>query len=84
MSGQVSRGSAGEYQADEHPWDSPGKNTGVGRHSPLQGTFRTQGSNLGLLRCRQIVLPSEPPGKPILDIKTCLFNVVMANINHYF
>ena len=28
---------------------SPGKNTGVGCHAPLQGTFLTQGSNLCLL-----------------------------------
>ena len=27
------------------PWDSPGKNTGVGCHALLQGIFRTQGSN---------------------------------------
>ena len=33
-------------------WDSPGKNTGVGCHSLLQGIFPTQGSNQGL--CRQI------------------------------
>ena len=26
------------------PWDSPGKNTGVGCHFPLQGIFPTQGS----------------------------------------
>ena len=32
------------------PWDSPGKNTGEGCHSLLQGIFPTQGSNLGLLR----------------------------------
>ena len=25
------------------PWDSPGKNTGVGCHSLLQGIFLTQG-----------------------------------------
>ena len=31
------------------PWDSPGKNTGVGCHSLLQGIFLTQGSNLPLL-----------------------------------
>ena len=31
------------------PWDSPGKNTGVGCHVPLQGIFPTQGSNLCLL-----------------------------------
>ena len=37
------------------PWDSPGKNTGVGSHSLLQGIFLTQGSNLCLLHCRQIL-----------------------------
>ena len=45
------------------PWDFPGKNTGVGCHFLLQRIFLTQGSNLGLLHCRQ-TLPSEPPGKP--------------------
>ena len=38
------------------PWDSPGKNTGVGCHALLQGIFLTQGSNqclLCLLHCRQ-------------------------------
>ena len=30
------------------PWNSPGKNTGVGSHSLLQRIFPTQGSNLGL------------------------------------
>ena len=37
------------------PWDSPGKNIGVGCHFLLQGIFPTQGSNLGLLHCRQIL-----------------------------
>ena len=36
-------------------WDSPGQNTGVGSHSLLQGIFPTQGSNPGLLHCRQIL-----------------------------
>ena len=31
------------------PWDSPGKNTGVGCHSLLQGIFLTQGWKLCLL-----------------------------------
>ena len=30
------------------PWNSPGKSTGVGCHSLLQGVFLTQASNLGL------------------------------------
>ena len=36
-------------------WDFPGKDTGVGCHFLLQGIFPTQGSNLGLLHCRQIL-----------------------------
>ena len=49
------------------PWDSPGKNTGVGCHSLLQGIFQTQGSNqhlLGLLHWQAGSLPLVPPGKP--------------------
>ena len=34
---------------------SPGKNTGMGSHSLLQGILLTQGSNLGLLHFRQIL-----------------------------
>ena len=37
------------------PWDFPGKSTGVGCHCLLQGIFPTQGSNPGLLHCRQIL-----------------------------
>jgi len=32
------------------PWDSLGKNIGVGCHFLLQGIFQTQGSNPDLLR----------------------------------
>ena len=35
------------------PWDSPGKNTGVGGHFFLQGILPTQGSHLGLVHCKQ-------------------------------
>ena len=35
-------------------WNSPGKNTGVGCHSFLQGIFPNLGLNLGLAHCRQI------------------------------
>ena len=34
-------------------WNFPGKNTGVGFHFLLQEFFLTQGSNPGLLHCRQ-------------------------------
>ena len=37
------------------PWDSPGKNTGVGYHFLLQDVFPSQGWNLGLLHHRQIL-----------------------------
>ena len=37
------------------PRNSPGQNTGVGSLSLLQGIFPTQGSNPGLLHCRQIL-----------------------------
>ena len=36
-------------------WDFPGNNMGVGHHFLLQGIFLTQGSNLGLLHCRQLL-----------------------------
>ena len=38
-----------------NPWNSLGQNTGVGSLSLLQGSFPTQGSNIGLLHCRQIL-----------------------------
>ena len=40
-----------------NPWNSPGQNTGVGSCSLLQGIFPTQGSNPGLLHCRQMLYP---------------------------
>ena len=37
------------------PWNSSGKNTGMGIHSLLQGIVPTQGLNLDLLHCRLIL-----------------------------
>ena len=37
------------------PWDFPGNTTRVDCHFLLQGIFPTQGSNLGLLHCRQML-----------------------------
>ena len=42
------------------PWDSPGKNTGVGCHALLQGIFPTQGSNPGLPHSRRILYQLSP------------------------
>ena len=47
------------------PWTSPGRNTGMGWHSLLQGIFPTQGLNPGLLHCRQILYCLEPPERPL-------------------
>ena len=47
------------------PWDSPGKNAGVGCHFLLQGIFPTQGSNPGLLHCRQTLYPLSHQGSPM-------------------
>ena len=44
--------------------DSPGKNTGVGCHVLLQGTFPTQGLNPGFLHCRQILYHLGNEGSP--------------------
>ena len=42
----------------------PGKNTGVGSHSLLQGIFPTQGLNPGFLHCRQILYHLSHQGSP--------------------
>ena len=46
------------------PWDSPGKNTGMGCYALLQGIFPTQGSNPGLWHCRQILYCLSHQGSP--------------------
>ena len=46
------------------PWNSPGQNTGVGSLFLLQGIFLSQGSNPGLLYCRQILHHLSHKGSP--------------------
>ena len=48
---------------DSCPWDSPGKNTGVGSHSLLLRIFLAQEWNLGLLHCRQILYQLSHQGR---------------------
>ena len=53
------------------PWDSPGKNTGVGCYILLQGLFPSQGRNLlllCLLHLQASSLPLAPPEKPNNDV----------------
>ena len=54
------------------PWDSPGKDTGVGCHALLQGLFPTQGLNphlLRLLHWQAGSSPLAPLGSPPLCTK---------------
>ena len=54
------------------PWESPGKNTGVGCHFLLQGIFPTQGLNPGLLHVLHGhlgSLPLVPLGKPLSHVR---------------
>ena len=65
------------------PWDSPGKNIGVGYHALLQGIFPTQGLNpclLYLLYWQADSLPLAPPEKPnkcfLHACVLCYFSIV--------
>ena len=65
------------------PWNSPGKNTGVGYHALLQGIFPIQGLNPGLLHWQAGSLQPVPPGKPKVciytnNVKTYVFLIVLS------
>ena len=63
------------------PWNSPGKNTGVGCHALLQGIFPTLGLNPSLfclLHWQACSLPLMPPGMPPTPL------LALLNINHIF
>ena len=49
-----------------------GKNTGVSCHALLQRIVSTQGSNLGLLHCRQILYHLSYQGSPLWPAKGLL------------
>ena len=48
-----------------YPWNSSDKNTGVDCHSFLLEIFLTQGLNLGLQHCRQILYPLNHLDSPL-------------------
>ena len=50
--------------------DSPGKNTGVGCHTLLQGIFPTQRSNPGLPYCRHILYHLSHQGRPPRSVQS--------------
>ena len=55
------------HQAPLCPRNSPGKNTGVGSHSLLQGIFLIQGSNPDLLHYRWILYCLSHQGNPKIE-----------------
>ena len=64
------------------PQNSPGKNSGVGHHSLLQGIFLTQGLKPGLPYCRQILYCVSHQGNPTLcDPINC--NLPGSSVLHY-
>ena len=65
------------------PWDSPGKNAGVGCHFLLQGIFPTQGWNPRLLLGRWIFFTTESPGKPH-HIYNCLLFTPLLSLSLFF
>ena len=57
------------------PWNSPGKNTGEGNLSLLEGILPTQESNPGLPRCGQILYQLSHKGNPrMLEWVACPFS----------
>ena len=65
------------------PWDSPGKNTGVSYHSLLQGIFLTQGLNLELLHCRQILYHLSYQGSPYFSVKSSYISNPGSTLSSY-
>ena len=68
------------------PWDSPGRNTGVGCHTLLQGIFPTQGSNPGLPHWRQILYRLSHQGRPFFwgFTQNVRLKVLTRDIRHFF
>ena len=55
-----------------HPWNFPGKDTGVDCHFLLPGIFPTQGPNPDLPHCRQALYHLSHQGSPCLGKPTRL------------
>ena len=78
------------------PWNSPGRNTGVGCHSLLQGIFLNQRLNPGLLHSRQILYHLSHQGSPwyiyfqryslcvCFSISGILLYMLFCNLPFYF
>ena len=66
------------------PWNSPGKNTGVGCCSLLQRIFSTQELNLGLEHCRGIFIVGATREAVTADVVDAKLTTVKTtdNISH--
>ena len=63
------------------PWDSPGKNTGVGSYSFLQGIFQTEELNPSLSHCKKILYHLSHQGSPKLLIPTLSLCIAQGYIS---
>ena len=50
-----------------------------GSHFLLQGIFPTQGSNLGLLHCKQMLYPLSHQGSPMRHLEVVKFTIRQCN-----
>ena len=63
------------------PWDSPGKNTGVGCHFLLHGIFPTQGLDSGHLQCRWILYHLSHQQSPPIGISGNEYSLLLSSHN---
>ena len=61
-------------------WNSPGQNTGEDSLSLLEGIFPTQGSNLSLPHCRQLLYCLSHQGSPIQIATLPQFLLCLKNL----
>ena len=66
------------------PWNSPGKNTGMGCHSLLQGIFPDPGIKPGFPILQVNSLPSEPQGKANHTFGHIIFSLLLFKVIQKF
>ena len=66
-----------------HPWDFPGKSTGVGCHFLPQGIFLTQGSNPDLPHCSQTLYHLSYHGSPAHKGKALIKFLLLLKPSHF-
>ena len=69
------------------PWNSLGKDTGMGSHSrrsPSPGDLPDPEIKLGFPALQAYSLPSEPPGKPIHSLTERHVGMIIGMLQRYF